>query len=372
MKRVALVVALVAVLPVIGNAQKPKLPRIIFTSDAGTLDLPDMFSPGKNPDLAWNQSRRIIREFKFYFGQFWKNPNEDVRRLNGGNNYNNLVSAGAMQAVSQRYLMNLSFEVGAIKAFNCLNTISGYQQSVQDTSDLATNVYENGGTLNSYAIDSALIGCDDTPTDSGRKIGQWSVDVQKESDRKAQLALARNPGPLFTPVLVGDIEPYPARSLVEHLDYLREIGLERAKRGLPSIAFYDLDIDIVRVNREQLVQDFRALLEFCRSAGIEVGVIVNGEDSASLATDNEQYYFQTATFRLVQFKQLGLLDKVQRVVVQSWARRSRKAGEDSGSLDIPINLPDTADYTHTNFVLHVWRCILGTVDDCGDYPRSPG
>ena len=92
-------------------------------------------------------------------------------------------------------------------------------------------------------------------------------------------------------------------------------------------------------------------------------MIINGEDENPKKpwANKDLDYLRTANERLARFKRLGLLDKADVIMVQSWA------AEANGGRTVPRNVPESG-ITGTNFFIHTLKCASG-MSECNTYPE---
>jgi hypothetical protein len=223
-------------------------------------------------------------------------------------------------------------------------------------------LYQHQAPLDSYFADNVMGQCNLGPFGAAIAFQHWIKLVRWWLPHWVEFARREAPHveiPAYVPVRFSDIEPYPLVPMKDHLTYIELVDSRLRGAGLPTLDTYVLDIDFPRVEKEgwDLGADFRTLVEFLKPRGIKVAVIINGENSTSPATDNEQWYFQTASRKLVRLKQLGIIDLVDTVIIQSWAQRSHGPEHKFGLTDMPVDLPDTKRNTHLNFLVYAEDCV---------------
>lgn len=345
------------------------LKEVIFTSAPAATDYAEMLSRYDEPRYDWSRALPYITTIKHYEGHLWNVPHQST----GPNTYNILRSLGVFRKVRelrQRGGLGLkqSIEVGALKWHNCNRTgVAEFHGLAATAADSALQLYRAGGNVSSLAIDSALVGGYDCkplrmhPNAIIRWMGAWTILVHQKFNTGLSELIRANPNLPALTLEIGDIEPYPGFSVEFHKFYITRLNEELRKAGAPALAFYHLDTDLGEVaDFDKMVRDIRELSEFVHSQGMKFGLIVNGDDSKSVATDNEIYYLTTANAKLCTFKRLGLLSAIDHLIIQSWAFDS------SGRQWNPRNVPD-AGLTHTNFAIHALKAIAGEVD-CTPYP----
>jgi len=330
-----------------------------LTSAPGAPDLIDMLAQYDNPRYDWHTTRARLTTIKFYHGQVMRDPSPELMTYNQANNYPLLSRRGIFLYVRRNLLLRTAVEVGALKDFNCLSTQADIDASADAIVDAVLAVYEAGGNVHRLDIDTALgaLRCGLTPINAAGAVARWSMEVENGVNRNLRLMKAVNPVLPVTQLRFADIEPYPLRSLDEHLKYIEELENGRTVNHFQPLEIYFLDIDHQRVADETLARDFEALLAFCHARGLKVGVIINGDDSNSPSTDTDLFYVQTALTRLAKYKRLGLLDGADVVMVQSWMTAS------NGLRTIPVNVPEHG-WTQTALLMKVLECAATAVEEC--------
>jgi hypothetical protein len=146
--------------------------------------------------------------------------------------------------------------------------------------------------------------------------------------------------------LIGLIEAYPFSSEAQIETML---DLLRARGALPAFLHVDVDLNAVRGGID-LAADMKRLKDACASQKVPFGVIIwgnNGDVDALYALDAGRLLNRiTEAFPTPA-------DAPDHLIVQSWAV-SR-----SGLSITPANLPEDADFTHTNLLWYVFRRFRG-------------
>jgi len=339
--------------------------KIWSTSAPAAPDLIDMLSEYDNPRFAWTNSRRFVSGIKFYQSQLMIPPHPMVE----SNSYANLLSRNVFWIINKRLEKEIAIEVGAIKTHNCHTTFDEINRAADEIVEIALRVYEAGGMLHYLDIDTSFGVCGYNYKQAGIITARWSMLVESRLNKKLQEMKKINPYLKTVPVKFRDIEAYPFKPIEEHLAYIDKFNAERAARDYGPMDAYFLDINHKLVKDSDLVRDVNTFIYFMHDRNIKVGLIMNGEDPKSLLENNDLSYLRSANERLARFKELGLLEKIDILMVQSWAARFKEDPTESDRRDIPANVPEDA-ITHTNFLLHTLRCIAGT-EDCGIYPAPP-
>ncbi len=335
--------------------------EIWFTSAPGAPDMIDMFTEYDYPRFQWSHSRQYLTGIKFYQGQITINPFPFV----SSNTYNNLSRSNVFWIINKRFKQKIAAEVGAIKDHNCLNTQEKMDRNVNETVEAGLNIYRAGGQLFSFDIDTSFGPCEDYNTNGSAIItAHWSMLVEYRLNQRLAEMKFKDPTIEIIPVKFRDIEPYPSNSIRKHKDYIQKLNSERIAKGYAPIDAYYIDIDHHLVSDEKIQRDIKTFIVFLQNQGIKAGLIINGDDPKpeNIYLANKEY-LDSANKRLGRFKRLGLLDNIDIIMIQSWAAHMGKFEKRY----IPYNVPEN-EITHTNFLLHVLRCISDTTD-CDTYPE---
>ncbi|MDP3792614.1 MAG: hypothetical protein Q8Q89_02690 [bacterium] len=335
-----------------------------FTSVPGAPDLIEMLSEYDDPRNDWDTARRHMRTIKLYHGQVTKQTNPDILRIVQGNTLERLVSTGSIRNINLNFKMKLALEVGAMKSHNCLYSEYDVQRAVNSVVDSVGEIYKAGGVVHRLDIDTSLADhCRATLNDVGFFVGRFIMRAQDSIKLKQAELKLEYPDSEFAPVHWAEIEPYPFRSISQHITYVRKLQRDLINLGYEPLEVYFLDIDPIIVSDAVLTRDFQVFREVCRSLGVKVGIIINGddEDPKNPWLNKDLDYLRTANDRLARFKELGIIDGADVIMVQSWAT------EANNNRTVPRNVPETG-ITHTNFFVHVVKCATGVVD-CETYPE---
>lgn len=333
-----------------------------YTSAPGAPDLIEML--GKYDDYDWHIARRYIQTIKFYYGQVWKDPNIENLRIVQGNSYYNLVKGNVFLHVRRNFEMKTAIEIGAMKPHNCLFIPDQIKQAVDDTVEAVMAIYEAGGSVNRLDIDNSIGHCRATIDDSSFATSRFMMLTEDAINSRLNEMKKLEPDLPVVPIRWAEIEAYPAWSIKEHLRYIYRLNLILNTQSYLPLEVYFLDIDHSIVNDRALTKDFEVLLSYCHLLGIKVGVIINGDDEnpKNPWINKDLDYLRSANDqKLVRFKRIGILNKADVIMVQSWAI------EANGGLTVPRNVPETG-ITGTNFFIHTLKCAAGIVD-CSVYPE---
>lgn len=339
------------------EAEKKKLPIVVVAGSPATIDMAEMLAKYNDPRYNWDKARALVSIYKYYAGNAQK-----VSPWNTGiNTFTSLQSRDVFRSVTRDLKLGSSMEAGVIKPQDCLKKDRDLDLSVERAIEPIRNIYTSGGNVGDIAIDTATINCGYPKNTAGRRVGQWTVKVEQSAFALFGQLRREIPDALIVPLGIGDIEPYPAVTPFEHLAYVDAMTDERAKLGFPPILYYDIDIDSrVLGTDEQATYDLSVIIEHMHSLGIKVGVIVNGDDSKlTNVSDASVDTLRSANKKLILYKRLGLFEKVDRVIVQSWATRQTGDPKNPAAFDVPYNVPEN-QITLTWFVSHVVGCIQET------------
>ena len=338
--------------------------EIWYGSAPGAPDFVDMLSEYDDPRFSWTQVRQYIHGISFYPGSLTIPP----LPLTEGNTYSNLLEKNAFWIVDKRFQKKMSIEIGVVKHHTCMITQAELERTVNNAVDVAIKLYEAGGIPYNFQIDTSLGACTYyKPREAASIVAYWSMLVEERLYKRLAQLKETKPDLIITPIKFRDIEAYPYKRPGDHLAYINEINADRAKYGYPPFDAYTIDIDNRLVSDEDLIVDVGFLIDQLHARGMKVGIILNGEDPTSLSENTDLHYLISANKRMARLKRLGLLDKVDIILVTSWAARFRANKNEPDKRDIPVNVPEDA-ISHTNFLLHVLRC-LGNVTDCNIYPE---
>ncbi len=348
---------------------------IVHTSAGGAIDLVDMFTKREDPDSNWDEALRCIDEIKFYQSQLEPNPNANQLFLLNGNRYDVLRANNVFHTISLNpsYGMKpLSLEVAAIRGPHyCLNSEVNLRKSGDDAIGSAERMLGDDGNFTRFYIDNATNQCRQTIIDAAQRVSSWIKYVSYGLPNRLyidRVALAQP----YTSAKFCEVEPYPLNKIEDHIKYLRYIDGKLKDDKLFVFDCYILDVDIVKTELEgyDLAADFKRLHDATKALNMKLGIIINGENSTALSTDNDEAYFQGTKDRLAKFKKWGILDLAEIITFQSWAQDSKAKPEDLfGKTIRPRNLPVWKPNTATNFLMYGLLCDNNQID-CNVYPMS--
>ncbi len=337
--------------------REPLPPVIIISGSPATPDMIEMLTKYNDPQYNWDNARGVIWGYKFYAG----NLSHPSPWNTGSNNFTTLQRHNVFRSVTRNLKLNASIEAGAIKPQDCLVLKKELEASAERAVVPVRNVLLAGGNISDVAIDTATINCRYSKGGAGRRVGEWSVLVEQKAFAMFNEVRSLNPDALIIPLGIGDIEPYPAVTAVEHITYINAMTIERARQGFGPILFYDFDVDTrFTGSDEQVIHDFDVMIAHLHSLNIRVGIILNGDDSKLSNPQSANHdTLRSANRKLMYYRRLGLFRKVDRLIIQSWAFRDSGDPKNPIVFDIPYNVPER-ELSLTWFLNHVVGCIQRT------------
>lgn len=332
-----------------------------YTSAPGAPDLIEMLSDYDYHD--WDTARQYMRTIKLYYYHATKYISPEILELIHGNTFQRLAERGAFKHIRHNFQIKTALEVPAMKPENCLFIPHDIQWEVELMVDSVINIYQAGGNVHRLDIDTAIGHCGATVDDSSFAVSRFMMLAEDAIYNKLAELKTVNPDLPIVQIRWAEIEAYPHKRIKDHIRYIDRMNLIRERLGYLPIEVYFLDIDQRILRDYQLIRDFDSLISYCHSKGIKVGIIINGddEDPKDPWMNKDLEYLRSANIRLARFKRLGILDKADIIMVQSWA------DEANGNKTVPRNVPETA-ITGTNFFIHVLKCAF-EVSDCDIYPE---
>ncbi|HTL43975.1 MAG TPA: hypothetical protein VL262_06515 [Vicinamibacterales bacterium] len=323
-----------------GNVRAAFTPdRVWFTPSPGSIDYVDLF---QRPE-EWPHARQLFSVFKFY-QQHTQTPAPAVV---GPNSYTALANAGAFRTLV-RWGKKIAIEEPAVKEYYCTADASGMNTSIADTLASIGAVERAGGIVSYLAMDE--------PFASGRAPACGGPALEPTADRVAvYMSGVRAARPS---VQIGLIEAYPVSSESEIETML---DLLRTRNAAPVFLHLDIDLNAVRQVHVDVTADMRRLRTACAAAGLKFGVIVwgnNGDADALYALDAGRLVNAIAEAFPTS------ADLPDQIIVQSWAV-SR-----TGASITPTNLPESAQYTHTNLLWSFYRRLVGETGASAGGARS--
>ena len=333
-----------------------------YTSATGALDLIEMLS--QYYDYNWTTARQHMKTIKLYHGQVWKSPTPEILKLFKGNTLEKLSKSNSLLFIRRNFEMKLALEIGAMKPENCLFNPYDIEGAIEPLVDSIAEIYKAGGAVSRLDIDNSIGHCRATVDDSSFATSRFIMLAEDAINHRLNEMKQLDPDLPIVPIRWAEIEAYPYWSMRQHLRYIYRLNLIMTSRDYVPIEIYFLDVDHNTVNDGALARDFENLLSYCHSLGIKVGVIINGDDENPKNPWNNKdldYLRSANDKKLVRFKRLGILNKADVVMVQSWT------AEANGNRTVPPNVPETG-ITGTNFFIHTLKCAAD-ISDCEIYPE---
>jgi hypothetical protein len=285
----------------------------------GSSDYATLFSKTEQ----WNTARSKINVFKFYT----QNVLDDPCRICAGNTLSELAGVHAFQVLGQEGIA-IAVEVGAVKEWGCTSDGTyGVARTV------IQNIRADGGTVSYLAMDEPLLG--------GRiEVNNTTCGFQMEQSAGVTADFMEKAKTEYPLMIVGDIEPYPEFSVSELERWLITL---QGKKATPAFFHLDVDMERVRVEKQNVKDDLRSLSQFCLAQDIPFGVIFTSTWRA--AGSDKSYYDSTLAWVRTVKEAIG---EPQQVIFQSWQGPAK-----DGINEVPVNLPegDPAIYSHTRLLL---------------------
>jgi hypothetical protein len=338
----SLIAAVLAAIAVIGATTRSLASRgdVWFAPDPESPDLLDLF---RHPE-EWRHARSHIKIIKLSPLQF--QPKSQLKR----NTYEELSAIGAFAAV-RSWGMALASEEGALKPWDCTGV-----KAAERTIDRALSAHSAGGRIDYMAMDEPMAGgmmyCHlDLDASAERTASYANAVLDNENLKEAGL----------TPE-IGDIEAYPWASADQVMKWTAALMRDGF---IPAFFHLDVNVSFVDVHPEvAFARDIKTLESFFKQKKIPFGVVVwGGYDPLN----SDQDYHDHAIAYAERLR--NLIDPEDQIIIQSWVIRSSLSckgppaaclvekspctnGDPGycGSHSIPVNLPETARYTHTRLV----------------------
>ncbi len=297
----------------------PSSDLVWFAPNMGSNDYASLFSKTEQ----WKAARSKINVFKFYT----QNVLDDPCPICAKNTLSNLADAHAFQVLAQDDIA-IAVEVGAVKEWGCTSDITyGVAQTV------IRNIQTHGGSVAFLAMDEPLFG--------GRiKVNNTTCGYEMEQSAAVTAEFMAKVKAAYPQMGVGDIEPYPEFSVPELERWL--LTLQDRDAG-PAFFHLDVDMERVRVEKQDVKKDLRSLSQFCTVRGIPFGVIFTSTWRA--AGSERSYYDSTMTWIRTVNEAIGA---PQQMIFQSWQGPAK-----DGFNEVPLNLPedDLDIYSHTRLLI---------------------
>jgi hypothetical protein len=290
-----------------------------FAPNMGSGDYAELFTKAEQ----WSVARSRINVFKFYTQNVLKYPCP----ICGDNTLSTFVDVQAFQKLTD-WGIAIAVEVGAVKPWGCTSDVT-----FGVTKEVIGNVQIHGGTVTFLAMDEPRVG--------GEEIADGiTCGYTMEESVQQTAGFIKRVRAAYPQIIVGDIQAYPHFSPAETQEWI--LALED-RGAAPSFLHMDIDIERVRVERQDVVGDLQTLSQFCEEHGMPFGVIFTSNWHA--AGSNSTYYDSTMEWVRTVNDAIG---KPQHVIFQSW-----QGPATSGVHEVPINLPenDPSGYSHTRLII---------------------
>lgn len=292
---------------------------IWFAPNMGSRDYRELFT---KPD-QWSVARSRINVFKFYAQNVLNAPFP----IGGDNTLRTFVDVQAFQKLKD-WGIAISVEVGAVKEYGCTG-----KEEFRNAEAAIQNIQANGGTVTFLAMDEPFIGGEQV-------IGGRACGYTMEQSATVTAQFIRQVKGAYPHIIVGDVEPYPYFSVPKLEQWI--VALED-RGAIPAFFHLDVDIERVRVERQDVIADLRTLSQFFQKRRIPFGVIFTSNWHA--AGSNRAYFDSTMEWTRTVNDAIG---KPQHVIFQSWQGPAA-----NGVHEVPINLPekDPNIYSHTRLLI---------------------
>jgi len=275
-----------------------------------SVDMPQLFLDTSQ----WPNTFKALTSFQF-FAQQLLYGNCDIC---GANNITTWKNIDAIKKLTQ-WGKSIAVEIGSLKEYDCNATLD-----IQPALDVAKNVKDLGGSVNSFAMDEPLISaidkCKLNMQTAAVNVNNWMNVVRKNTNAR-----------------IGDVEPYPFFSADQLCQWIKVL---HQTNGPNPIAFFHLDIDFNAVkNLQKAIHDINQIKGCSDALGISFGGIIN----AFPVKTNNQYATLSLKHLDAYKKAVG---RLSHVIFESWNPNM-----------IPSNLPESDSNTHTGLIKS--GCSLG-------------
>jgi len=287
------------------------LPQIWYTSTPLAPDIGNMYL---HPE-EWQHTAGYTHAIKFYEQQMTSNCPTSAC------GFANLTYFRSINAFSVLKKLNLkiAIEAGALKDWDCVGDKAlAYIRKVVD------NVNASGSHVSYLDMDE--------PYFAG--VHWCNLSVSESAKRVVNNFILPLRGNLTTPMEIGDIEPYPALSAVQIINWLD--ALKSFGRVIDHF-HVDVDFHAVGNNKDQARTDMLKLRDYCDANNLTFAVIMNPAGFGP--TTDQEYYDETMENVNWWIGALGPGYPSSRVIFQSWEP------------NVPMNVPETTAYTGTKVLL---------------------
>lgn len=293
-----------------GNNSNGKT-QVWFTPNVASRDMLNLFSDASQ----WPAARSKIDVFKFYIQQASPSDNCQGCGRNVFSNFVKVVPGGAFKWLNSNSI-KIGLEAGAVKDWNCGRVPT---DAVETTVQAVSAIHASGAVVSYVAMDEPYV-----------SVREWCRQpIEKVSEHVSYYIKRVNDS--YPGVKVGLIEPYPFFTVEEIESFI--ISLEKTGVRLP---FFHLDMHRAgALANSDIGEDLRNIEKFCKSRGIEFGVIVWGDNGGS-----NQLFFNSAMYTASTIRAgIGIPDHL---IFQSWSEASG-----GGDKIYPDNLPEDSPMTFT-------------------------
>lgn len=304
-------------------------PRFWFSPNPNSEDYAKLFF---NP-AQWSTARQKIDVFKTFEGIINVTQEGLGKKMIEGEAYIKI----------NRWGMDLAMDVGAVKHHTCLG---------RDSAALALSAARiaeaNGGRFKSIAMDWPSMGGSDIV--NGETCGYTIEESARETANFIRAVKQARPD-----IEVGDIIGYPLFKVEQIIVWLSLLYNQENV----SIDFLHLDLHHTNPwlqdpkNRKNLAPDLLYLKSILDANGIPFGMILWGTDGSS-----PEAYYNNVMRWVNEVDQIFENNHPRDYIIQSWGGADPTTG-------LPINLPETAPYTHTKIINDAYAVLMTSP------PREP-
>ncbi|RUL77640.1 hypothetical protein [Dyella choica] len=226
----------------------------------------------------------------------------------------------------------LDLEVGAIKEWS-----QDGEKSFQLQKAEFDRLGQHGWIISGFAMDEPL---------SKAMSLHMSEDATLEQTIRFIIAVRRN----YPDALIGDIEPFPSRSVDEHVRWLDRLQARLHQLGEKGLDFYRVDPDWVafQVAHKGSWSDLKKIEDHCHASGVKFSLIYWDSDfwqAKQSGTLSDKTWYDGIMKEQRSYAAAG--GKPDQYVIESWTGQPKTV------------LPDSAPYSFTNSARDFVRLIGG-------------
>ena len=318
-------------------------PEVWFSPDNQTPDFLDLFA---FPD-QWQSARSHISVFEF--GAELLNDKSPLSPVS----FESLRRVHAFYKL-KKWGIKIAVEEMAIKEPEC-----SIVRPVAITTNHLVNMQQNNTPINIVAMNGPLslgtVSCNLTINEAAAETVAYTTAIL----RHAKVNHVPEPS-------IGDIEPYPSSSVSELEQWTTDLEKRHFK---PAFIHLDVNVHYLDVHPHiSMSRDFKELKQFYGAKSIPFGIVIW---SGYSPLNSDRSYYEHAIAFLKRIKES--IGSPRQLVFQSWVTRSsgRCSKADAscspkgrsklpcgasdptycGMKSIPLNLPESAPYTHTRLIL---------------------